>query len=176
MSDEHKLDLKSIEDTPHLLDVLLSIEDILDSLDIYVFKNWFSGEVVQGPRIRKFWVNVSIKYDYEDMPDPRAALRLLKHGIYVKYNKVPVEHLKTDDEHFCWVLDIEIPRKLMGGMNNSGVDFYDQSIDADDVNSSVDQGVESDTAYQSNDDGIDATQSSTDNSPQGEDAGDDDGH
>jgi hypothetical protein len=94
------------------------------------------------------------------MPDPRAALRLLKHSIYVKYNKVPVEHLQKDDEHVCWVLDVEVPRKLLGGMNNSGVDFYDQSIDADDVNSSVDAGVNSDTAYHTTDDGIDATQGS----------------
>lgn len=159
---DYKLDLKTIENTPHLLDILLQVEDILDSLDIYVFKHWFNGEVVQGPKIRKFWVTVSLKYDYEEMPDPRAALRLLKHGIYVKYNKVPVEKLKTDDAHFCWVLDVDIPRKLLGGMNNSGVDFYDQSIDADDVNSSVDDGVNSDTAYHTADDGIDATQSDVD--------------
>jgi hypothetical protein len=156
---DYKLDLKTIEETPHLLDILIQVEDILDSLDIYVFKHWFNGEVVQGPKIRKFWVTVSLRYDYEGMPDPRAALRLLKHGIYVKYNKVPVEKLKNDDQHLCWVLDIEIPRKLLGGMNNSDVDFYDQSIDADDVNSSVDDGVNADTAYHTADDGIDATQS-----------------
>jgi hypothetical protein len=73
-----ELDLKSIEETPHLLDILLQVEDVLDSLDTYVFKHWINGEVVQGPKIRKFWVTISLKYDYEDMPDPRAALRLLK--------------------------------------------------------------------------------------------------
>ena len=150
--DQLKLDLKAIEETPHLLDTLLQVEDILDSLDIYVFKNWFQGEVVQGPRIRKFWVSISLKYDYEDMPDPRAALRLLKHGIYVKYNKVPIEHLATDDKKECWILEVDIPRKLLGGMNNSGVDFYDQNIDVDDVNDSVDSGMDSHTGYESDDD------------------------
>lgn len=149
-----ELDLKSIEETPHLLEILLQCEDVLDSLDIYVFKHWLNGEVVQGPKIRKFWVNISLKYDYEDMPDPRAALRLLKHGIYVKYNKTRVEHLQTDNEHFCWILDMEFPRKLLNGMNNSGVDFYNQEVDADDVNQAEDEGVSSDTAYQTPDDGM----------------------
>jgi hypothetical protein len=149
-----KLDLKTIEETPHLLEILLQCEDILDSLDIYVFKHWLSGEVVQGPRIRKFWVTLSLKYDYEDMPDPRAALRLLKHGVYVKYNKVKVEHLHTDHERYCWILDMEFPRKLLNGMNNSGVDFYNQEVDADDVNQAEDEGVDTDTAYQTQDDGM----------------------
>jgi hypothetical protein len=151
-----ELDLKSIEETPHLLDILLQVEDVLDSLDTYVFKHWINGEVVQGPKIRKFWVTISLKYDYEDMPDPRAALRLLKHGIYVKYNKVEVEHLQEDHEHFCWIVDLDIPRKLLNGMNNSGVDFYNQDVDADDVNQAEDEGVDSDTAYQTPDDGIGA--------------------
>lgn len=150
------LDLKSIEETPHLLETLLQVEDVFDSLDIYVFKHWMSGEVVSGPKIRKFWVSISLKYDYEDMPDPRAALRLLKHGIYVKYNKEKVEHLQTDDEHFCWILDVDIPRKLLNGMNNSGADFYNQEVDTADVAGAEDEGVDSNTAYQTQDDGVNA--------------------
>jgi len=91
------------------------------------------------------------------MPDPRAALRLLKHGIYVKYNKVKVEHLHTDNEHYCWILDMEFPRKLLNGMNNSGVDFYNQEVDADDVNQAEDEGVDTATAYQTPDEGVDTT-------------------
>jgi hypothetical protein len=34
-----ELDLKSIEETPHLLDILLQVEDVLDSLDTYVFED-----------------------------------------------------------------------------------------------------------------------------------------
>jgi hypothetical protein len=167
------LDLKTIEETPHLLEILLQCEDILDSLDIYVFKHWLNGEVVQGPKIRKFWVTLSLKYDYEDMPDPRAALRLLKHGVYVKYNKVKVEHLHTDDEHHCWILDMEFPRKLLNGMNNSGVDFYNQEVDADDVNQAEDEGVDTDTAYQAPDDGMGGVGDDTDN--MSADGGDDTG-
>ena len=39
-----EFDLNKIEETPHLLDILLEIEDVIDSLDIYVFKNWLKGQ------------------------------------------------------------------------------------------------------------------------------------
>ena len=80
-------DLEKIQDSPHLIDILIQMEDVLDSLDIYVFKNWSRGIIAEGPVIRRYWLDFTLRYDYDKMPDPKAALRLLKHGIRVDFWK-----------------------------------------------------------------------------------------
>ena len=83
-----KLDNKFInrlDDSCSLVDVLIQLENFLDNLDIYVFKNWFDGEVVDGPIIKKYWVGMVLLFDYKKMPDPEGALVLQKHGAKVKY-------------------------------------------------------------------------------------------
>jgi hypothetical protein len=81
------LDLERIQDSPHLLDLLIQMEDVLDSLDVYVFKNWYLGEIVEGPTVRRYWLDFTLKYAYDKMPDPKAALRLLKHDVRVDFWK-----------------------------------------------------------------------------------------
>ena len=80
------IDLEKIEDSTQLLDLLVQMEDVLDSLDIYVYRNWFSGEVVEGPIVQRHFVSMSLLYPNAKMPDPRAALKLLKHGVQVEFN------------------------------------------------------------------------------------------
>lgn len=82
------IDLDRIEEAPHILDILLQTEDILDSLDVYCYKNWLDGEVIEGPVVRRHWISVSLLYPHNKMPDPRAALRLLKHDVIVEFSKV----------------------------------------------------------------------------------------
>lgn len=86
-----QVDIEKLEDSPHLLDILIQMEDVLDSLDCYVFKNWIDGEIVEGPKVRRYWLDMTLKFDYRKMPDPKAALRLLKHGVRVDYEKVHVD-------------------------------------------------------------------------------------
>lgn len=139
------LDLTKIEDTPHLLDLLLEAEDVLDSLDVYVFRNWMQGEVVSGPTIRRYWVNITLRYKDTQMPDPRAGLRLLAHGIMVQYKKDTVE--TTEGEQKVWLVELEFPRKLLNGINDAGTDFYDDEIDVEDIEDAVDLGVDEDSGY-----------------------------
>src|SRR4051812_48097549 len=82
------LDLEKINDSDHLLDMLIQIEDVLDSLDVFCYANWFDGEIIEGPIVRRYWVTVSILYPNDKMPDPRAALRLLKHGVQVEFDRM----------------------------------------------------------------------------------------
>jgi hypothetical protein len=142
------IDLKNIEETPHLLDIMLEIEDVLDSLDIYVFKNWFLGEVIDGPRIKRYWVELTLQYPKSLMPDPRAGLRLLKHGIMVSYEKGQLEALKDKPAEPVWLVKVEVPRKLLTGMSNATTDYYDDEIDVDDIESAKDMGVDGETGYQ----------------------------
>lgn len=89
-----KLDNKFInrlDDSNSLVDVLIQLENFLDNLDIYVFKNWFDGEIVDGPIIKKYWVGMVLLYPYEKMPDPEAALILEKHGAKIKFSLRNIE-------------------------------------------------------------------------------------
>lgn len=141
------LDLKKIEETPHLLDILLEIEDVLDSMDIYVYRNWMLGEVVNGPSIRRYWVSITLKYYEEQMPDPRAGLRLLKHGVMVKFRKAQEEGEAGKGNKNIWLVELEVPRKLINGINDAGTDFYDDEVDVDDIESAKDLGVDDESAY-----------------------------
>lgn len=134
------LDIKNIEETPHLLNILLEIEDVLDSLDIYVFRNWIEGEIVEGPIVKRYWSEIILKFASDKMPDPRAGLRLLKHGIQVKFRKEKEgnEHKQTD----IWLVELSVPRILLGGMRDMSTDFYDDEIDIQDINSAKDMGVD----------------------------------
>ncbi len=103
-------DLEKIQDSPHLIDILIQMEDVLDSLDIYVFKNWSRGIIAEGPVIRRYWLDFTLRYDFDKMPDPKAALRLLKHGLrvdfwkgklqngeYVDYKDAPADSDQSND-------------------------------------------------------------------------------
>jgi hypothetical protein len=138
-----ELDLNKLEQTPHLLDMLLEIEDVLDSLDIYVFRNWMRGAVVNGPVIRRYWVEITLRYLAKDMPDPRAGLRLLKHGILVKFSKDVLPKSANNDP--IWYVTITVPRKLIKGMGDASTDFYDEEVDATDVEGAIDLGVDDET-------------------------------
>jgi len=89
--------LKRLSDSESLTDVLVQMEDFLDNLDLYAFRNWFDGEIIEGPYIEKYWVSMALQYEYKDMPDPRGGLRLLKHGVLVKYTQKLIDDL--EDHH-----------------------------------------------------------------------------
>lgn len=169
------IDLEKIQDSPHLLDILLQMEDVLDSLDIYVFKNWYSGEVAEGPVVRRYWLDFTLKYPYDKMPDPKAALRLLKHGVRVDFWKAKVkgeefidadeanqaqenevgahmaEEQEEDHSDTVWLVRISIPRRLVAQMSAEEVDFYDDEIDVDDVEDAKDSGIDDESAYMTDD-------------------------
>ena len=68
-----------------LLDILLDVEEYLDSTNLYAFKNWIKGVVVDGPYVSRYWVKLTLKWSYMQMPDPTGAQRLLAHGTKVVY-------------------------------------------------------------------------------------------
>lgn len=155
-------DIEKLEDSPHLLDLLIQMEDVLDSLDVYVFKNWIDGEIVEGPTVRRYWLDLTLKYPYKKMPDPRAGLRLLKHGIRIDFQQahmdargkpVEVEEGKAKDKsedndgEKVWLIRISIPRRLMSEMNAGELDFYDDEVDMEDVEDAQDSGMNDESGY-----------------------------
>lgn len=150
------VDLETLEDSPHLLDLMIQMEDVLDSLDIYVFENWMDGEIVEGPKVRRYWLDMTLMFEYKKMPDPRAGLRLLKHGVRVDFTKARVndkgetspldedakEDAKDGDNgEKVWLVTVSIPRRLIAEINAGQLDFYDEEVDVDDVEDAQDQGM-----------------------------------
>jgi len=148
------INFKDLEQSPHLLDILIQMEDVLDSLDVYVYKNWIDGEVVSGPDVRRHWLSMSLLYPLDKMPDTRAGMRLIKHGIRVDFSKISregeeprdKENPETGEEKTHWLVRLDFPRRLVAQMNGvSELEMYDDLVDVDDVESAKDSGVTDET-------------------------------
>lgn len=170
------LDLKLFEESPHLLDLLMQMEDVLDSLDIYVFKNWFKGEVVEGPSVHRYWLIFSLQWPLEKMPDPRGAKRLLRHDILCEYSKVTVsdvdpskvapEQREEAEKPTNWLVEVKIPRRLIADMNAAELDMYDDDLDVEDVQAAQDSGITDENSFET-DNPMQGDQAAQDASSQG---------
>ncbi len=66
---------------------LLDFERVLDELDMYAFRNWQLGELVEGPTVGRYSVSCIFMWPEKLMPDPRGARRLLPFDCKVKFKK-----------------------------------------------------------------------------------------
>ena len=55
------------------LDVLKDYERVLDELDVYVFKNWEDGELLEGPKDERHFTTCSFMWPADKMPDPAGG-------------------------------------------------------------------------------------------------------
>jgi hypothetical protein len=143
-------DLESIKKTlvnvskgNSILDTLLEFERTLDNAEIFAYKNWLLGELVEGPEISRYWYKTVWMYPYTKMPDPDAGLRLTKLGAKVNFRKGifkhPVKVRGPEDwvdpetkrakmvEHDIWLVTIELPVKYI----DRGLADLDQVIQKD---------------------------------------------
>lgn len=136
--------VRRIDDSPDLVDVMIAIEDYLDRNDIYAFKNWIHGELIDGPHIRPYWIRVSFKWPHGKMPDPRGGLRLLPHGTKIRFGKdcenVP-QPIETPNDYepgtkkpkikkeMVWVVEMTIPRRFVEDIDTEIMDLYDDRVD-----------------------------------------------
>jgi len=154
---------KRLSDSESLTDVMIQMEDFMDSLDLYVFKNWFEGEIVQGPEIRRYWVSMTLKYEYEEMPDPAGAERLIRHGAKVEYRKAkneqPAEAKGPEDftaankpkmiQKDIWLVDVQIPRRFIEELDDSDLEMHvdDELVDVEDVSDARDEDIDQEAAF-----------------------------
>lgn len=111
--------INRLDDSSSLVDILINVENFLDSMDLYVFKNWFNGEIVDGPNISKYWVSLSLFYNFDDMPDPDGALMLEEHGAKVVYELRQMEDTEIKP-HTMDVSTINQVYDLDGGQDTYG--------------------------------------------------------
>jgi hypothetical protein len=152
------------------LETLMDIERVMDTANIYVYKNWIEGEVVEGPRIDRYWVTVTLMYPKALMPDPEGAMRLIKNGCKVYYTEeklVTAAKLRSPDDSEgkdgadgkrpgqtrakkvikpIWLVTLVMPRKYLDDVEASKLRVDDQGINSDAVEQAYTDEISSDNA------------------------------
>jgi hypothetical protein len=139
------------------ISILLDFERVLDELDLYAFRNWILGELVQGPEIGRYRVSCTFMWPENLMPDPRGARRLLPFDCKVYYRrvmmKVPIRITDPSDyqpgtkkariiERPVWLVEIVMPKQLMSEIRTGAVELEDQDIDLGDLDDAYEQDLD----------------------------------
>ena len=150
--------LRGIDGNATLLDILLEFENMLDEQGMYAYENWKLGEVAQGPKLSRYWLNVTLLYPYLKMPNPKAGLRLQNIGCDVKFKKATLkvprtvkkqEDLDTNkkpkvDSNDVWLVDIWMPRKFVDEAL-TGRDVMDGDINQHELTKAYETGLDDET-------------------------------
>ena len=154
--------LDDVYGSENILDILVEFERAFDILDIYVYKNWQKGEIVEGPEISRYWITVTLMYPYKLMPDPDGAMRLIDHGCKVWMSEdefkyvASVKEKQEDMQHGIgedkakiktskiWLVKISMPRSFVDEISVEREDIGDTSVDMDDITQAYDEDLNSD--------------------------------
>ena len=149
--------IKGVYMSDGAMSTLLDFERVLDEADLYAFKNWIVGELVDGPVIGRYNCKCVFMWPYKLMPDPRGALRLVNVGCKVTFGrgeiKVPVEVKDYDDfvqgtrypkmvKRKVWYVEIVIPFELMDDIKEGTIDLADQTIDLSEIEDAYDEDLD----------------------------------
>ena len=141
------------------LATLLDFERVIDELDVYVFKNWKLGELVEGPVYEKYFVTATFMWPYEKMPDPRGGEQLLNYNCEVLYKKDELEYpikMKSPDDFRpgtkmpktktvpVWLITITMPKTLMTEIQRGAVELENEKLDLEDIETAYEQGDDED--------------------------------
>ena len=154
---------KKISDTNTLLDMLLEFEGVLDGMDLYAYKNWNKGEVISGPKLGRYFIEVALMYPHKEMPDPDAILRLRKNDVDVKMYKdkliSPRKIESIDDTEITlrgdkprrtakpkydniWIVELKMPRRFVDEFSKEQVEAAEEAyVDMEAVQSATDQSL-----------------------------------
>jgi len=165
---------KEIFMTDSSLNTLMDFERVLDELDLYVFKHWKEGELVEGPVYEKYFVTCTFMWPYKLMPDPRGGERLLDYDCEIYYSKdkleYPIKVKKPEDfepgtkmpkmkKVPVWLVKIVMPKKLMQEIQQGSLELESENLDLEDIESAYEEGNDSEMNFdQSQQDQQDAEQ------------------
>ena len=124
--------IEQIYGSNNSLNLLKDFERVIDELDVYVYDNWLDGELVEGPKETRYFVQCTFMWPEDKMPEPKGGMRLLDYGCKVEYGQdvlAKVRKIKTPDDirpgtregkidqQEVWVVRITMPKKLMHDIN-----------------------------------------------------------
>jgi hypothetical protein len=142
--------IRNIYASTYSMERLKEFERVMDELDVYVFDNWFDGEVVEGPKDSRYFTEVTLMYQKDQMPDPEGGKRLLDYGCSVSFQKdvlLEPRQIKTYDDlrpgtqkgkidqRPIWLVRIKMPKSLMKDMSDAikiepstGIDDFNPNL------------------------------------------------
>ena len=139
------------------LNLLKDFERVIDELDVYVYDNWIDGELVDGPRESRYYVECTFMWPKEQLPEPKGGKRLLEYGcrVQVAESKIAqVRKIKTPDDirpgtrkgkidhKDIWMIKIAMPKKLMSDINRGYTELdknkIEDIVNANSVNMMID--------------------------------------
>ncbi len=150
--------IKGVYMSDGAMSTLLDFERVMDEADVYAFKNWIIGELVDGPVVGRYSCKCIFMWPYKLMPNPKGALRLANIGCKVTYGKgeikVPVEVKDYEDfvpgtrypkmaKRKVWFVEIVIPFELMDDIKEGSIDLADQTIDLSEIEDAYDEDLDS---------------------------------
>tara|TARA_R110000823_G_scaffold207786_11_gene338332 strand:- start:362 stop:910 length:549 start_codon:yes stop_codon:yes gene_type:complete len=158
------MDFKAaIENTKELylskssLETVLDFERVLDELNLYVFRNWKSGELVQGPIYEKYWITCVFMWPKSMMPDPAGAMKLHDYDCKITYQMdtfiSPVKVKTAQDfrpgakkpklrKDPVWIVTIKMPRNLISDIELGYAEIQGQHVDLDDMDKAYEEGID----------------------------------
>jgi hypothetical protein len=149
--------IKGIYTSDGSINTLLDFERVLDEADLYAYKNWILGELVDGPKIKKYTVACIFMYPEKLMPDPRGGKRLLHLDCMIHFKKtqieVPVKLESHDDfqpgtaypkmvKKWVWLVRIEIPKELMNDIREGSIDLAGETLDLEELDDAYDEDLD----------------------------------
>jgi len=138
--------IQRLFDNEGLRSILLNIEEYFDNMDLYVFENWIDGEIVDGPIVSKYWVEMTLKYSKDRLPDPRGTCLFLNQGTKIEFRKdieyIPVEIPQDQNDLMpngkpklrkepVVLIKFTIPRKLVDPDSVVEYNILDKELDMD---------------------------------------------
>jgi hypothetical protein len=163
VTDDNNNIVSRLTEREDLVDILIDVENYLDENNLYVYKNWINGEIVDGPYIKRYWVTIKLKYQYTEMPDPEGGAVLLKHGTKIHYDialesfplpiKGPGDYQPGTKkpklgERKVWIITVMIPRRFVQNLDREIMDTYDDEVDVETVDDATAEGLTPDNVVQ----------------------------
>lgn len=124
--------IENIYGSNNSLNLLKDFERVIDELDVYVFDNWIDGELVDGPRESRYFVECTFMWPKDQLPDPAGGKRLLEYGCKVQVAQSEISEVRKIkkpedirpgtrkgkiDHKEIWMIKIAMPKKLMSDIN-----------------------------------------------------------
>ena len=131
-------------------------------LDLYVFKNWKDGELVEGPIYEKYFVTCTFMWPHKMMPDPTGGERLLNYDCEVYYKRDLLEYavkVETPDDlesgtkmpkmekKPIWLVTITMPKKLMQEIQQGSLELESATLDLEDIENAYEEGTDNSAEF-----------------------------
>jgi len=136
--------IETIYGSNNSLKLLKDFERVIDELDTYVYDNWIDGEIVEGPKEGRYFVECTFMWPEHKMPEPKGGLRLIEYGCKVQIGESRISKVrkikspddirpgtrkgKIDHEN-VWLVKISMPKKLMNDINRGYTELDKNKIE-----------------------------------------------